>query len=643
MPRRRHIVPGILLAASWISAPSASQESVRPTETGAADSVRRMNAASLLFDRNFNTYTWMGRVAMDTTAGGIRFGILQHYTANIIQLESQSAPSRSKLQSSQEDLALFIRAPASTWVMPRFQWSSLNYSDNKGTGLNSASTYTLAGGADFALLPWLMMTPLAGYRWDTQAGIRDRGPMYSLSATVPALEADGYQISGSGQYRVDRLDPRTLEGHAARMEIQKSFSRLTRDSLDMTFTRSRREFYAVADSNIESRAENVFSVANRLDYDIDPSVTTTIFFAVNGRVLDKDLRNWNAVGASDAPLNTRIDEFRFDTYIQTSYQRDNGRAAGWLRLFYSERTESHAAKRPSVSSPAIELRFGERNRQEQLKDNSARRTLLSGALDVPLSLSDRISLTGSAGILRYDTPSDLNVEDRDELLVALTLATSHRISPVLELGVVVDGTLGHTVYLLKERSANNTINRVLRLSPRVIFRPVSWITSLNAFEVLANYTVYDFERQLASVKSFSYRQFGLVDSTAFDVTHRLGVDVFAYLRVYERGQLKWSEFREHTENSAVEETYALQVRFMPDRGSLFAAGFRYFGQSRYIYAGGARVLESFLSSVGPTCAISWEPGRHSRIQFRGWYERRRQPDGSVRPLSTLTLNLTLTL
>jgi hypothetical protein len=268
---------------------------------------------------------------------------------------------------------------------------------------------------------------------------------------------------------------------------------------------------------------------------------------------------------------------------------------------------------------------------------------LSGAVEIPLSVSDRISFTGSAGILRYDTPSDQNLEDRDELLVALTLATSHRLSPVLELGVVADGTLGHTVYLLKERSANNAINRVLRLSPRATFRPVSWITSLNAFEVLANYTVYDFEAQLASVKSFSYRQFGVVDSTAFDLTHRLGIDLFAYWRVYERGQLKWAAFRERTENSAVEETYALQVRFTPDRGSLFAAGIRYFGQSRYAYAGGTRALESFLSSFGPTCLISWEPGRHSRVQFRGWYERRRQPDGTVRPLSTLTLNLTLTL
>ena len=115
---------------------------------------------------------------------------------------------------------------------------------------------------------------------------------------------------------------------------------------------------------------------------------------------------------------------------------------------------------------------------------------------------------GSIGILRYDTPSDQNLEDRDELLVALTLSTWHSVSRSLELGVVLDGTVDHLVYLLKERSANNNYNRVLRLSPRTIYRPAPWLYSLNAFEVLANYPVYDFEQQLPSVKSFSCAPLG---------------------------------------------------------------------------------------------------------------------------------------
>jgi hypothetical protein len=620
-----------------------AQEVLRSGEQSGPDSLQRPNAGSILFDRNLNTYNWISRAMVDTAAGPFRVRLLQQYAANIIHLDGVPPLGRDKLHSTQQTLSLGVGMPVSPTFAPQAEWNSLVYTDEKGTGLNNASTYTILGGAEYTPLPALVLTPLAGYRWDMQAGIADRGLAYALGARVPVTEVDGYLISGSGQFREDLLKPRRLEGHVARLGIQKSFSRFTRDSLEAGFTRNRREFYALADSNIESRTEQVFSFANKLDYDLDPSLSTSLFVSINGRGLQKDLRNWNAVGPRDVQFDTRIDEFRFDTYAQAGYRSADGRTGAWMRLFYSERTESHAAQRPAVSSDALDLRFAERNRQEQIKDNSSRRTILSGVIGLPLTASDRIDLSGSAGILRYDTPSSANVEDRDELLVAVMLATTHRISRTLTLELGLEGTQSHTVYLLKERSANNSINRVLRLSPRTTFRPASWITSMNAFEVLANYTVYDFEQQLASVKSFSYRQFGYWDSTSVDLTHRIGVDLFAYWKVYERGQLKWSEFRERTENSAVEETYAVQIRFTPWGRTLFAVGGRYFGQTRYAYAGGIKALESFLSSVGPTCTILWEAGLHSRIEFQGWYERRRQPDGTLRPLSNMTMNVSFTL
>jgi hypothetical protein len=325
------------------------------------------------------------------------------------------------------------------------------------------------------------------------------------------------------------------------------------------------------------------------------------------------------------------------------YRTPEGRTAAWLRLYYSERSETHSAKLPGTTSPSIDTLFAQSNAQEHINDNTARRTQLSGMVDVPVSTSDMIEFSGSIGILRYDTPSDQNLEDRDELLVALTLATSHRISRSLELGVVLEGTIDHLVYLLKERSANNNYNRVLRLSPRTIYRPVPWINSLNAFEVLANYTVYDFEQQLPSVKSFSYRQLGWLDSTSVDLTHRIGFEFFAYWKVYDRGQLDWSQFRERLESAATELTYAVQCRVRPAAGTFFAVGIRYFGQTRYTYAEGAKQVDSFLNSIGPTCSISWDPGPHSRIQFQGWYEKQRQPDGGSRSLASMTMNIYVNL
>jgi hypothetical protein len=608
-----------------------------------ADSTQRANTASILFDRNLNTYNWIGRAAIDTVAQGIHIGIVQQFASNVIMFQAGSGPAPPKLQSGQENLSVLVRAPPAGGFSPQIQSSSFVYSDNKGTGLNNASSESVLGGAEYIPFSWMSVTPMVGYRWDAQAGIRDRGMTYLLGARIPEFEADGYLVSGNAQYREDFLAPRRLEGDFARLSVQKVFSPYARDSLNVGVNRNRHDFYAPADSTIESRTEQVLTFADKLDYDIDPALATSFFVSIMGRGLEKDVNNWNAVAPQNLQFNTQINEFRFDTYMQTVYRTPEGRTAAWLRLYYSERSETHSAQPPGTTTPSIDSLFSQSNTQEHINDNTARRTQLSGAVEVPVSTSDRIALSGSIGILRYDTPSDLNLEDRDELLVALTLATSHRVSRSLELGVVLEGTVDHLVYLLKERSANNNYNRVLRLSPRTIYKPAPWFNSLNAFEVLANYTVYDFEQQLPSVKSFSYRQLGWLDSTSVDLTQRIGFDFFAYWKVYERGQLEWSQFRERLESAATELTYALQCRVCPVAGTLFAVGVRYFGQTRYAYAEGARQVDSFLNSIGPTCTISWDPGPHSRIQFQGWYQRQRQPDGVSLSLASMTMNIYVNL
>jgi hypothetical protein len=635
----------VLILGSFTVSPVRSQETYRGGDFPSipSDSTQRANTASILFDRNLNTYNWMGRAAIDTVAQGIHIGILQQFASNVIEFQGGSGLAPPKLQSGQENLSVLLRALPAGVVAPRMQWSSFVYSDNKGTGLNNVSSESVLGGAEYVPFTWISVTPMAGYRWDTQAGIRDRGMTYMLGARVPAFEEDGYLVSGNAQYREDLLAPRRLEGDFARFSVEKVFSPYARDSLDVGVNRNRHEFYAPADSTIESRTEQVLSFADKLDYDIDPALSSTFFVSINGRGLDKDIRNWNAVNPQNVQFNTRINEFRFDTYVESVYRTPEGRSAAWLRLYYSERSETHSAKLPGTTSPSIDTLFSQSNAQEHINDNTARRTQLSGMVDVPASASDRITLSGSIGILRYDTPSDQNLEDRDELLVALTLATSHRVSRSLELGVVLDGTIDHLVYLLKERSANNNYNRVLRLSPRMIYNPAPWFNSLNAFEVLANYTVYDFEQQLPSVKSFSYRQLGWLDSTSVDLTHRIGFEFFAYWKVYDRGQLEWSQFRERLESAATELTYAVQCRVRPAPGTFFAVGVRYFGQTRYTYTGGVKQVDSFLNSVGPTCSISWDPGPHSRIQFQGWYERQRQPDGTSRSLASMTMNIYVNL
>ena len=195
----------------------------------------------------------------------------------------------------------------------------------------------------------MSVTPMAGYRWDSQAGIRDRGMTYFLGARIPGFDADGYQVSGNAQFREDVLAPRTLEGDFARFSVEKIFSDFARDSIDVGVNRNRHEFYSPVDSTIESRTEQTLSFADKLEYVIDPALVSTFFVSIDGRGLDKTVRNWDALAPQTGVFNTRINQFSLDTYAQTAYRTPDGRTAAWLRLFYSERSETHAAELPGTS------------------------------------------------------------------------------------------------------------------------------------------------------------------------------------------------------------------------------------------------------------------------------------------------------
>jgi len=601
----------------------------------APDTTYRRNTASILFDKNLSTYNWIGRAIVDTSFSGTRVSLREEYLSNIILLEGTPGQDR-RLQSNQQRLSLHVSQPVDSVIAMRARWESRQYTDNKAVGLSRASTQSLLGGLEYSPVQSISLTPMIGHRWDSQLGTADRGLQYLIGATTGNVDFDGYHVSGQAQFHEARLDPRTLESHFARAAVHKTFLGATRDSLEAGFLRNRREFYALADTAIESRGENILTFTNLLNYELQRNLLTTLFVNINSRMLDKDIRTLSAKTQPPSQFNTQIEEFRLDAYLQAGYQSDDGRTATSARFYYSERSENHSAK-PSEGASADALRL--RNLAEQTKDNVSRRTSLSGSIELPLSQSDRISFSGVASILRYDTPSDQNVEDRDELLVALTLSTSHQMSRYFDVMFTLDGNLSHTVYLLADRSLSNNINRVIKFAPRTTYRPWDGAATMNAFEVLANYTVYDFE--VLQVRSFSYRQFGWVDSTSVQLTPRLGLDFLSYLKLYERGQLNWNAFTESVENSFIDRTFALQFRFVPYGGTLFALGIRYFDQSRYGYSRGTKELEASFRSVGPTCVILWEIGAHSTLEFRGWYEHRRQSGGAVRSLANMTMNFLL--
>jgi hypothetical protein len=609
------------------------------------------NIAALGFDKNLSTYQWSGVVNLKTLLGPLSVDVDERYRSTIIS-------TQRKLIRDEQIFNFGIKHPVSEHISLVARANNFVLSDDQRLiegsrqSVTTASSNAVYGGVEVEIVPRLFAEPLVGARFDNQIGIRDKGVSYTLSTWTPGLEFDGYRTLFAGRFQQDRLEPRTLERRSLAMNVEKVFVAGTRDTLGIEYTSNQRDFYFSADTttsatfnvshNIERRVEELLAISNLLEYRVADRTVLTLYGNLSSRNIVRRYRYRPVTAAS--LLNTRIEEFRLGGTAQIKYVIADDVSTA-VELHFNERDESHTVERDD----RIPSDTDKRQLEEAKKDNVARRSMLAGLFDARISHSDTILFSGSASILRYDTPHPGNFEerdDRDELLYSLNLTTLHRINSYVHLRVTADVTLAHLVYLSGLRSGDNAWNRVFRLAPRVHYVPSKYFSTTNTFEVLANYTVYDFENtpfaRFAQTSS-AFRQFALIDSTRWNFTPRLAWEGFVHVRLYQRGELRWSEFKERPLNYFEDKTFIGRIEFAPEPRLILSVGIRYFSQMRFSYAEGTRVFESILKSIGPVGRVQWEVGERSQIIIDGWRERQTQDNAPSRSFTNLTLAVNVRL
>jgi len=613
----------------------------RPPEEG-ADTLRRTNYSAVVFDKFLNTYHWTGSLSLARSEGAVSVRLREQLLSTLIRAD------RDYIKDEQSfDMSLKHRW--SPTLRGSAEVVSFILADDRGIGISNASSHAAYGGVEYEPFSHFFLEPLAGYRLDNQVEQKDRGASYLLRLSLDTVEFGGYRTALGGRFQFDELFPRRLETHTAAVTVDKIFFEQTSNSLRMAFNRNQRDFYTPTDSavvreygvvhNIERRTENAFAVSDLLDYSIGSRLLLGFGGNILTRTIGRSTRYQVVSGGRTNTFNTSIGELRIDGNVQARYSLSSSLSAAG-QFFYQERDEHHAVE---TDDRILTVVADSASRAEGRKDNHSRRISLAAALTLALSPSDSLLLSGSTTLLRYDTPSSENDDDRDELWDIVGLSYSHRFNSYLGLYLSADADLTHLVYLLSSRSADNTWNRVFRLSPRLDYRPSESVFTSNTFEVLANYTVYDYEYPSSLIRSFVFRQFSFADSTTIDLTRRFGIEWTSSIRFYERGELQWETFSEHPVNYFEDRSSTGAVRFRASAGLHFSCGIRYFSQTRYMFSGSERVPETFLRSIGPVATALWHAADRADLVLKGWFEQQSQTNQLDRSYSNMTMTFTLRL
>ena len=503
-------------------------------------------------------------------------------------------------------------------------FQSMFYTDDKNFVSNKNNSKFFFADLDYNLYNNVNINSELGIKAEDQIGEQNTGFSGIINATANNLMLNDYLTNGNLILFYENLQQKQNHNYEISTNIYKRFNPQTDNTGYLRYYNQLNDLYSPATqsvaaiynvkNNIESRLENFFQAGDNLNY----SLNRNFIFSFSGFFTNRNITKQYKYRASTVNIlfenvyDTKILENNLE--ISGGLNYNTGSLASQLKLILSERSETHSLINTEGYTP---LQILELERTEKNKNNDSRRA--SVILDAVYNYSNTNSFgfAGSTSLLRYNTDFDLNYDDRDERETVLSL--NYRYNNLLNFDVLTrfDVLFSQVSYIYSQRSANNFNNRVYKLSSISSFQPVKQLSTKNFIQVLANYTVYDFEDIITQVQSFSYRQLYIADSSSYNFYGNLYIDFIGGLKLYEQGQFNDRNFSVKPIAYFAEQLYAPDISFMANYFINIGIGYKYFKQQRYQYENGSKILVNTYRSYGPFGKIILYLNKNSIINFTG--------------------------
>lgn len=611
------------------------QELFRPFTSPAADS---LEYSSIGFDRELNTFIWSGDFKKEIYGQYWNMDLHQRIRSRLIKTD------QTAIQDEYQGIIALRTRIIDDWNV-QIKDSSNVLADNRAIDLGRMAQHQILAGVEYLPTGNIAGEAMGGYELNTQEEENDHGFAYEFGFHTRHVEIEEFNASLQSSWNQSFLGRRSPNTGDVKLTLLRDFGAGIDDSLAVNYSTQRRQFYTSIDSssqldlgvshNIFQRDASVLEISNQTKYNLDQSFSLLVSFGVTNQLINRGYRFKDYLHPASLILDSRIQEMQFFGTISLQWLPLN-----WLRadmkLAYSEKEERHSVLDDMYASNAV---IDTQRASASRLENTAQRTALTTALKIDMSQDDEIRLVSSAGILRYDTPDIFNTDDRDELLLTTAAEYVHRFSSHLQMALNADLTLFHLVYLDRDQSANNNWNRVIRFSPSVEYMPASSFRTVLRTEVLANYTISDYEQQVSSIRSFSFRQVFWSDSTTVRISERIQCNFSGSLRIFERGTLRWQEFKEKPEVYVIEKTMWPEIVWSSAIGLKIGIGFRYFGQDRYQYQNSQRLFSQGIEAMGPTASLEWLGLAGERVTLVGWSEEQKNNGKTATILSNLSIQV----
>lgn len=569
------------------------------------------------FDKQLNTYSLNTGINFAAELSRVELNLFENFRSTLFQSATQTV-------RDEHYFVLTGKYQLSNKYKFGITANSKILSDDRNTLINKSTINYLTLFNELEFFENFVLSPFGGFTYNNQVGEEDNGPVYGLEGSLQNYSGSELNINSIIKFRNEDILPRRNLLRFFGLSLENRFSKAVSNKFLGKYSSSRKDFYLPADSitsstfnivnNIESRTETFFFSEDKMHYlDIVENVDIEFLGTLNWRTIDREKRFKNASIQSDKVFDTKINELTLG--LGTAMLYHTSFFNGSIAFNFAERDEKHITKHFEGADVFF---FETRSERESRKNNNSSRATITVTGDFNISVSDKFNLSIYYNKLKYDTPSSENDDDRDEILSIFRLRYTKILSPYFQAFINTEATISHIVYLFAGRSSNNNINRVLRLMTGGYYHGAN-VSSLNTFEVSANYSVYDFELISSTLRSLAFRQFTATDSSRISFTNNFAFIVNGYVKLSEQADLDWGEFAERP-TRFLREIFADPMFVLTHHNTSFGFGLRYFSLRTFNYDKLTRIPDAHYLSIGPIIELSYFVINSIRLNINGWYE-----------------------
>ncbi|MBL8008203.1 MAG: hypothetical protein JNJ56_11790 [Ignavibacteria bacterium] len=500
-------------------------------------------------------------------------------------------------------------------------------SDDKNVETNQNNSRYYFSDLNLRLQNNVLLDTKLGFKTEDQIGEYNTGFSGILSGSAQNYMLSDYSADANLVLFYENLNRKQNHNYDLTFSLYKRFSREADNRGTVRYYNLRNDFFFPATSsiiylyniknNIEKRSENYFYAGDNLNY----SFTGNLLLTLGGFYVNRDITKEFQF---KAPSSTILYENVYDTKILENdlelsavLNYNLSRLNSQFKIIYNERAENHSLLNTAGLTPA---QIAELEKAEKNKNNNSGRTSLILDLSYLISNTNTFGVSGSASALRYDTDFDENYDDRDEFGNFASIYHIYNNLINFNIETRFDIIFSRMNYIYSERSANNNKNKIYRLSSLSSYSPVKNLTTKNFVQVLANYTVYDYEDIISQIQSFSYRQLSIADSTTYFFTSKFNLGFYGILKYYEQGQFNNTSFSVKPIAYYEEQLLNPSVNYLLNGFVNIGIGFKFFQQDRYLYENAVKTLANNYKTYGPIGTLNFYLNNNSVININGGLE-----------------------